>query len=179
LCQILKEGEQLVLNTKYNIPVSIYNRKYDEVVYVKNHLFGLFKDTDNNQLVITKDNYLNNYSEVKYLAPMILDFVVNPNVSVVKTFDNQQIVPIKRSNTIIPNVSISVETDLYEKTGVNINNIHTDREGNLLYAIPRFGNEDFGNRMRGKWMKVRIENEEPTDYSTLSHVITKFRQSYS
>lgn len=179
LCQILKEGEQLVLNTKYNIPVSIYNRKYDEVAYIKNHLFGLFKDTDNNQLVITKHNYLDNYSEVKYLAPMILDFVVNPNVSVVKVFDNQQIVPIKRSGSIIPNVSISVETDLYKKTDVNINNISTDREGNLLYAIPRFDNEPFGNRMRGKWMKVRIENEEPTDYSTLSHVITKFRQSYS
>lgn len=179
LCQILKEGEQLVLNTKYNIPVSIYNRKYDEVAYIKNHLFGLFKDVDNNQLVITKHNYLDNYSEVKYLAPMILDFVVNPNVSVVKVFDNQQIVPIKRSGSIIPNVSISVETDLYKKTDVSINNISTDREGNLLYAIPRFDNESFGNRMRGKWMKVRIENEEPTDYSTLSHVITKFRQSYS
>jgi hypothetical protein len=87
---------------------------------------------------------------------MILDFVVNPNVSVVKVFDNQQIVPIKRSGSIIPNISISVETDLYEKTDVNINNIRTDREGNLLYAIPRFGNEDYGNRMRGKWMKVRI-----------------------
>ena len=177
LCQILKDGEQLVLNTKYNIPVSIYNRSYNEMAYIKNHLFGLYKNEDD--LIITKHNYLDNYSEVKYLAPMILDFVVNPNVSVVKVFDNQQIVPIKRSGSIIPNVSISVETDLYKKTDVSINNISTDREGNLLYAIPRFGNEDYGNRMRGKWMKVRIENENPTDYSTLSHVITKFRQSYS
>jgi len=122
--------------------------------YIKNHLFGLYKNEEG--LIITKHNYLDNYSEVKYLAPMILDFVVNPNVSVVKVFDNQQIVPIKRSGSIIPNISISVETDLYEKTDVNINNIRTDREGNLLYAIPRFGNEDYGNRMRGKWMKVRI-----------------------
>jgi len=80
---------------------------------------------------------------------------------------------------VLSDTTISVETDMYEKQNVNIQDISTDREGNIIYAIPRFGNRSYGNRMRGKWMKVRIHNSNPTDYSTLSHVITKFRQSFS
>jgi len=97
-------------------------------------------------------------------------------------FDNQQIVPIKRSNpenSQFDDVEISFETDLYSKTYAKMKDRYTDREGNILYTIPRFGNEDFGNRMRGKWMKVSINNNNPTNYSTISHTVTKFRQSYS
>jgi hypothetical protein len=56
---------------------------------------------------------------------------------------------------------------------------YTDREGNILYNIPRYGNKQYGNRMRGKWMRVEINKENPTELFTLSHVITKFRQSFS
>ncbi len=184
LCQFFGDHSQLVFNTKYNIPTSIYNRMYDETVYIKNHLYGLYKDE--NGLNVVKYNYLDDMKEVEYLAPMKLDFVINPNVSVVKVFDNQQIVPIKRSaydpeaeNKPFDNIELSFETDLYSKQDINTTDMHTDREGNLLYAVPRFGNENYGNRMRGKWMKVSIQNDNPTDYTTVSHVITKFRQSYS
>jgi len=57
---------------------------------------------------------------------------------------------------------------------------HTDREGNIIYNIPRYTNElGYGNRIRGKWLRVNIKNTDPTELSTISHIITKFRQSYS
>lgn len=57
---------------------------------------------------------------------------------------------------------------------------YTDREGNIIYNVPRFTDENgYGNRIRGKWMRVNINNEDPKEYFTLSHIITKFRQSYS
>lgn len=55
----------------------------------------------------------------------------------------------------------------------------TDREGNIIYNIPRFGSGDYGNRLRGKWMRVNISTDNPDEFTTISHVITKFRQSYS
>jgi hypothetical protein len=33
--------------------------------------------------------------------------------------------------------------------------------------------------MRGKWMKVNMEAPNLSEYAGLSHVITKFRQSFS
>jgi len=67
---------------------------------------------------------------------------------------------------------------LYTATRLNNKDIYTDREGNIIYNIPRFGNEQYGNRLRGKWMKVDMTGA-PSEYSTISHVITKFRQSFS
>ena len=55
----------------------------------------------------------------------------------------------------------------------------TDREGNIVYNIPRFGSGDYGKRLRGKWMRVNISTDNPDEFTTISHVITKFRQSYS
>ena len=57
--------------------------------------------------------------------------------------------------------------------------LHHIYEGNIVYNIPRFGNGDWGNRLRGKWMRVNMNYGTPTEYTTISHVITKFRQSYS
>jgi hypothetical protein len=76
---------------------------------------------------------------------------------------------------------LTFETDLYDKVIADNTDRYTDREGNIIYNVPRWGNEAYGNRMRGKWMKVGMELEEPNinNYSCLSHVITKFRQSFS
>ena len=46
----------------------------------------------------------------------MLEFVVNPNTSITKVFDSQQIVPIKRSevlpNTFNESTAVQFETDL-------------------------------------------------------------------
>ena len=179
LCKCLEDREQVVFNTKYNIATSVYTRNYIDILNVKNHLYGIHIDKDS-KLNITKYNYLDNY-ECSYLTPMALFFVVNPNASITKVFDSQQIVPIKRNFGNIDKLKLTFETDLYDKVIADNTDRYTDREGNIIYNVPRWGNEAYGNRIRGKWMKVGMELEEPNinNYSCLSHVITKFRQSFS
>lgn len=181
LCKCLNDGEQLIFNVKYNFATSIYNRDYSNIAYIKNHIYGLRKDS--NKLYFDKHNYISTQSD-KYLKPLILEYVINPIASVTKVFDNQQLIPIKRdkfinANQILDKVKMAFETDIVEKLLADIEP-YNDREGNITYAVPRYnGDLGYGNRIRGKWMKVNITNENPIDYFTVSHIITKFRQSFS
>lgn len=180
LCKCLEDGKQLVFNTKYNVATSIYTRDYDSILDIKNHQYGL-KNT--NTLHITKYNYLP-YDNYTYLAPLKLEFIVNPSASVTKVFDSQQIIPIKRdsytnSAQIMNGVQMAFETDIVSRSLAD-KEPYTDREGNIIYNIPRHTNElGYGCRIRGKWMRVEINNNSPIELFTLSHVITKFRQSFS
>ena len=74
---------------------------------------------------------------------------------------------------------MAFETDIVKKMYGTSMEPYTDREGNIIYNIPRYQNESYGNRIRGKWMKVGITNDNPTSLFTISHVITKFRRSFS
>ena len=175
-------NDQIIFNLKYNIATSIYNRNYDDIVYIKNHVYGL--KIQNGALQISKYNYLTYNTEESYLAPIELQFVVNPQASITKVFDSQQIIPIKRdvfesTTHILDRVQMAFETDITSKTyGIDMEP-YTDREGNIIYNIPRYDNKPYGNRIRGKWMKVSIKNDVPTQMFTISHLITKFRQSFS
>ena len=188
LFKCLKDNQQIVFNIKYNIATSIYNRDYSDIVYIDNHMYGI-----NDNGLFTKYNYISVEQNDGYLSPVQLSFVVNNAASTTKVFDSQQIVPIKRneySNSSAEDLEWFVgkffdkdtttefETDIL---GVNNNTIepHTDREGNIIYNVPRFGNNDWGNRMRGKWLRTSIDKETPHEFFTISHVITKLRQSYS
>jgi len=75
------------------------------------------------------------------------------------------------------NITYSFETDIinkFEKSPI----MNTDREGNISYVIPRYSG-DWGNRVRGKWMRESITNTNPDKYFSISHIITKYRNSYS
>ena len=79
------------------------------------------------------------------------------------------------------NKQFGFETDLYNKLSMATMNSSriSAREGNIQYAIPRANDLPYGNRMRGKWMHVTmIDNDPEYDYA-ISHIITKFRQSFS
>jgi hypothetical protein len=137
-----------------------------------------------NNNTVKKHNYIDYGVEYNYLYPLMLSFIVNPAASAVKVFDSQQIVPIKRDKFttdkhILNDTVLAFETDIVKKTYADSMEPYTDREGNIIYNIPRYENMPYGNRMRGKWMKVDIKNEEPTEYFTISHILTKYRQSYS
>lgn len=178
-------NNQIVFNVKYNIPTSIYTRLYDDMVYIKNHLFGLYKDEEQDEIVVKKHNYIS-YAEGQndFLRPIKLDFIVNPSASITKVFDSQQLTPIKRDSFeavkhILTKTQLGFETDLVDKTYGEQMEPYTDREGNIIYNIPRYKNMPYGNRIRGKWMRVNILNNDPSEYFTISHVITKYRQSFS
>lgn len=177
VCKMLNDEQQLVFNTKFGIATSIYDRDYDDILDIKNHMYGIKQ----NPLSLKKFNYLAYTQDAEYLSPMYISFIINPSASVTKVFDSQQIIPIKRASYLpeaFDNIKTTFETDLYTATRLNNKDIYTDREGNIIYNIPRFGNEQYGNRLRGKWMKVDMTGA-PSEYSTISHVITKFRQSFS
>ena len=175
----------LAFNCKFDIAQSlydingcvntIYNNKtnQDDIIYINTNDKG---QICNSQLSNTKTNASKYY----------LKFIVNPNASVTKVFDNQQIVyPHMYSNTY-GNTSlrfdntINFSTDLSKANTLNTNeqNSYTDREGNVCFSIPRCLNNNI-QRLRGKWMIESIMNNDPKSYSSISHIITKFRQSYN
>lgn len=176
LCKCFTNAEQMVFNVKYNMPTSIYTRSYSDIANIKNHIYGLLANRD--ELTIKKYNYLETAND--YLSPLKLDFVVNHSASTTKVFDNQQLVPIKRDGylQLLDDVKFSFETDIVDKTESKIKP-YNDREGNITYAIPRYNDSKYGSRIRGKWLRVNMEKENPDKYFTISHIITKFRQSFS
>lgn len=188
LCKCFNNGEQIVFNLKHKMATSVYNRNYEDIISIQNHIYGYINDDSKD--IITRYNYLK--SDTQFMSPMQIDFVVNHASSTTKVFDSQQLVPMKRKgwlstnrkdettyfeDSLGTNGSLSFETDINSTT--NTIRPYTDREGNIIYNIPRFGNGDWGNRLRGKWMRVNMNYGTPTEYTTISHVITKFRQSYS
>lgn len=175
----------LAFNCKFDIAQSlydingcvntIYNNKtnQDDIIYINTNAEG---EICNSQLSNIKNNTSRYY----------LKFIVNPNASVTKVFDNQQIVyPHMYYNTYGNTLSgfdnaINFSTDLSKANTLNTNeeNSYTDREGNVCFSIPRCLNNNI-QRLRGKWMIESIMNNDPESYSSISHIITKFRQSYN
>lgn len=181
LCKCFGD-DQLVFNVKYGIATAVYNRIYRALFCIKNHLYSISNIQADPTFYITKLNYIKHDNSRSYLTPVQLEFIVNPSASVTKVFDSQQIVPIKMSDngssTFTDRLSMSFQTDIYSRDQYDVDS-YTDREGNIIYNVPRYNNEEYGSRIRGKWMKVGIKKEKPDDLFTISHVITKFRQSFS
>lgn len=194
LCKCFVDDEQMIFNLKLNVATSIYNRKYDDILNIKNHLYGFTLALGKNKsLKIVKYNNLDSADE--YLTPLQIAFVVNSAASTTKVFDSQQIVPANRKPWNDVNKTETdgaawtnkyleeAQADITFRTDINNTDNaiapYTDREGNIIYNIPRFGADDWGNRLRGKWMRCDFTAETPTEYTTISHIITKFRQSYS
>lgn len=174
----------LAFNCKFDIAQSlydingcintIYNNKtnQDDIIYINTNDKG---QICNSQLSNIKTNASRYY----------LKFIVNPNASVTKVFDNQQIVYPHMyyntyGNTFGFDNAINFSTDLNKANTLNTNveNSYTDREGNVCFSIPRCSNNNI-QRLRGKWMIESIMNNDPESYSSISHIITKFRQSYN
>jgi len=111
------------------------------------------------------------------LSPEEISFVVNSSPSQTKVFDNQKIVTLKRNYELNDRIidrmtrkTLSFETDLNSSSELKEDEIkkagvYTDREGNICYTIPRqqdnidkTTNISMPLRLRGKWMKVDIED---------------------
>lgn len=206
---ILLSKKQLIFNTKYNSATALYTRNYIHCIILNNKLFGI----NGGDFSMNKFNYIDANETSSLLSPTILSFVVNKNPSTTKVFDNQQVVTLKRAydTTFIKNYlkdkyhtfTTNIQDAFYGKIDDNKDRI-TDREGNILYAIPRCNtkivdkdnkevldpyyhetngaypmNNEYGRRIRGKWMRVDIRDDNPQYEFAVSHILTKFRQSYS
>lgn len=89
-----------MFNAKYNISTSLYTRDYDKMAYIKNHMYS-FK-VDGSDVIVKKHNYIDYASSLDYLSPLMLNLIVNPAASIVKVFDSQQMIPIKRDSFLAP-----------------------------------------------------------------------------
>lgn len=189
LCKCFGDN-QLIFNTKYNIATAIYSRPYDKMLYFNNVLYGLNKTIEYRQF-----NYLTTNSG-ELLSPTVLQFAVNNSPSQTKVFDNQKIVVAAKNWSTPYTQQLEFKTDanagtsnvslgwLLDNQQLPLGRI-TDREHNICYTIPRESGEDPNYkvtpqlRMRGKWMTVKITDATPKQDFAISHIITKFRQSYS
>lgn len=194
--QTIDQRAQIVFNLKFGMATAVYTREYEDAILFNNVLYGLYLSNEGN-LQFTKYNYITaQENNNKYLSPTIVSFVVNKNPSNAKVFDNQKFVTAKRNTvneydetfvkTFLKDKYYTFTTDINKSTIGKINNIDviTDREGNIVYPIPRYndqlnGVDEYGQRLRGKWMRVDIRDDNPTYNHALSHILTKFRQSYS
>lgn len=181
---ILSEGMTLAFNCKLGIAQSMYDMLNGQLATVYNNLA-------NQSDIISVDPRFTLYTRwcndgetpTPDADTARLNFVVNPNASVTKVFDNQQIVFPQLYNTIsshteqtanYDNFNCNFCTDLDEAGTIDE---YTNREGNICFPIPRC--RDGIRRLRGKWMIEEMLMESNDNDHAISHIITKFRQSYN
>lgn len=179
------KDKQLVFSTKTGLATSLYTRRYNSIIEFNNTLYGLNKDSRE----AVKYNYLTKEEHTTYLAPTILSFVVNTSAAQTKVFDNQKVVTLSRAydkdfvKRYMQHKTYEFVTDLNQSTiGKLTTEAITDREGNILYSVPRHNDEingipQYGQRLRGKWMRVTITDDNPAHDFVISHILTTFRQS--
>ena len=183
----------LIFNLKYNIATSIYSLPKNSQRTLQFEKDVVCFDEDDTK------TYLQSFSNDKdgnIATPMCIKFAINANPSNTKVFDNQQIVFASYNekyteSEFFKDKRYQFFTDLYN-TSFEMETVFpqiTNREGNINYPIPRaqfnnltqsdIYNKWYGQRMRGKWMIETITDYNPTKNSSISHIITKFRQSYN
>lgn len=179
----------LAFNCRLNIAQSLYNLISRNVASVYNQYTKC-----NDVLSICMNKYSMTYyksvhqNEKTYEQSLAqLKFVINPTASITKVFDNQQIIYPQLyeaysgiyydTNTLDDLGTIYFKTDLDRTTGHQLRKgYYTVREGNICFPIPRC--TDGIRRLRGKWMIETIEWAGDRN-KAISHIITKFRQSYN
>lgn len=181
---ILSEEMTLAFNCKLNIAQSMYSVLNGQLATVYNNLTNQNDAISiNSKLRIYTRWCDDGETSTNDTDTARLHFVVNPNPSTTKVFDNQQIVFPQLYNTTsshtkqtadYDNFNCNLYTDLDEAGMVDE---YTNREGNICFPIPRCA--DGIRRLRGKWMIEELLMDSNDNDHAISHIITKFRQSYN
>lgn len=181
---ILSEEMTLAFNCKLGIAQSMYDVLNGQLATVYNNL------TNQTDAISIRSNFAaytrwcnDGETPTANDDTARLNFVVNPNASVTKVFDNQQIVFPQLYNTTS---SHTKQTAYYDNFNCNLYtdldtagmiDEYTNREGNICFPIPRCA--DGIRRLRGKWMIEELLMDSNDNDHAISHIITKFRQSYN
>lgn len=171
-------GQSIVYNENIGAFTSVYDTKFYEKISFPNGTYLI--DIDNGDIKINQWNV----KEDGVIGEAKIKYVVNQYPQITKVFDNQEIIT---ENPVTPN-----QYDLFKfKWNTEFMNCEgpinsTSREGNFRYAIPRSGNEPYGNRMRGKYMVCEMTWPDSSSEKTkrlkdvsILYITTKFRQSCS
>lgn len=208
LCGI-NEEEQIVFNIKLNCATALYTRNYDRCLDIDNSLYGFrFSDElyyrKINYLTTEDDKELLSPVKIAFAVNpqasltkvydtqkiVLMDAPGQQEGANTSLFEDlnvpRELVPrwmvdrvmkdSKFYNPFLADKEFSFSTDYC--SSVEDPQGYTDRENNIWYAIPRITNSEYGDRIRGKWLKTEIMDNNPKEFA-ISHIITKFRQSYS
>lgn len=210
--KINDEYYSIIFNTKYSFAQTLIS-EYNDADTDKYKFLGFYNilgnvckfELNNNPITIqTRGGIIQTYSmcddksDIQYLKPMSIQFVINNDTNSVKTFDNQQVqysnrygTDILENNQFFKNKKLKVFTDMYkgESYVSDTGTFVTDREGSVCYPIPRAGDDKntstdvyingYGRRMRGRWMVETYTDLEPSKKSSIYNIITKTRKSYN
>ena len=114
-----------------------------------------------------------------------LQYIVNDIFYTTKVFDNQEVDGVLHNHPVKDNTEAK-DTELYKllfeystpnnQTASCTGEQVTLREKNYRLAIPRDGNADYGNRMRGKTLDCTISTTKPTSLPfDIQYVLTEYR----
>ena len=171
---LLKNGEEqsIAFSSLLRAFTSVYTVNFEESITFDNDIYLM--SCEDGKLVVNKWNTKNNT-----LYPnTIIKYVVNTAPTETKVFDNQEIITNDQLtkdysyNDCIFKWSTNLNSEV-QKSGSEIG--ITNREGNFRYSIPRYGNVEYGNRQRGKYMICEIDNLKN---ASISYIINKFRKSW-
>ena len=171
---LLKNGEEqsLAFSSLLRAFTSVYTVNFEESITFDNDIYLM--SCEDGKLVVNKWNTKNST-----LYPnTIIKYVVNTSPTETKVFDNQEIITNDQLtkdysyNDCIFKWSTNLNSEV-QKSGSEIG--ITNREGNFRYSIPRYGNVEYGNRQRGKYMICEIDNLKN---ASISYIINKFRKSW-
>lgn len=210
--KINDEYYSIIFNTKYSFAQTLIS-EYNDADTDKHKFLGFYNilgnvckfELNNNPITIqTRGGIIHTYSmcddksDIQYLKPMSIQFVINNDTNSVKTFDNQQVqysnrygTDILENNQFFKDKKLKVFTDMYkgESYVSDTGTFVTDREGSVCYPIPRAGDDKntstdvyingYGRRMRGRWMVETYTDLEPSKKSSIYNIITKTRKSYN
>lgn len=170
----VKDGDSLTYNehtqsfiSEYEIrPTSHIQFKNSQYLTVQNQIY---------QWNIKAPNAASSLFDKNSIAVMV-DYVVNPNSQIVKTFDNQYFgaTNINKDATLA-----HYDTPLNQSSDILSGDQITDREGDYRLAIPRNKNSVYGDRMKGKYMQCKLVHTDATKDMSLQYIMTKYRISCS
>ncbi|QOR57629.1 hypothetical protein [uncultured phage cr130_1] len=200
----------IIFNTKYSFAQTLIS-EYTDAEVEKHKFLGFYNilgyvckfeliDDGNytNKGIIQKYSINRDNSDIQYLKPMSIQFVINNDTNSVKIFDNQLIQYSNRygtdtleNNQFFKDRKLKVFTDMYkgESYVSDTDTFVTDREGSVCYPIPRTCDDkntstdvymnEYGRRMRGRWMVETYTDLNPSKKSSIYNIITKTRKSYN
>lgn len=192
-----------------SIPSVIYDNKYKEILFnvtnnetvAYNEQVGAFTSVYtfspifycklDNSMLISGDEIESNiykYNELEVdgdihhselfdnSALPKVQFVVNKDSVVNKVYDNQFF--NGKFQNDLSDITLTYNTPL-EQQGIETMDKATNRELDYKIAVPRNGNVNYGERLRGKTMQCKIESSSNDPNFSLQYVITKYRISWT
>lgn len=182
---VLGEGNSLAFSEQNKMFTSVYTVPFEESVKFMNGIY-LVQSEDNN-IKIAQWGVKENDAPVDLNNNVLhtkIEYTVNPSVAYTKVFDNQEIITPNKLYTDkqLPCDYFNQGHEYNWKTDLGYTSTNdlktTCREGNFRYAIPRSGNEAYGNRIRGKYMVCSIEDVVNDKNAAISYIMTKYRISW-